>query len=56
MRQLKIITLAVLLLTSFIPLNSFTQVDKKPRVLVLTGIEADPDDTQSLVRFLLYSN
>lgn len=26
------------------------------RVLVLTDIEADPDDTQSLIRFLLYSN
>lgn len=27
-----------------------------PRVIVLTDIEADPDDTQSLVRLLLYSN
>lgn len=26
------------------------------RVLVLTDIEADPDDTQSLIRLLLYSN
>ncbi len=26
------------------------------RVIVLTDIEADPDDTQSLVRLLLYSN
>jgi len=32
------------------------QNSKKPRVLVLTDIEADPDDTQSLIRFLLYSN
>jgi hypothetical protein len=29
---------------------------RKHRVLVLTDIEADPDDTQSLIRFLLYSN
>jgi hypothetical protein len=29
---------------------------KKPNVVVLTDIEADPDDTQSLIRFLLYSN
>lgn len=29
---------------------------KKPNVIVLTDIEADPDDTQSLIRFLLYSN
>lgn len=29
---------------------------EKKRVIVLTDIEADPDDTQSLIRFLLYSN
>ncbi len=28
----------------------------KPRVLVLTDIENEPDDAQSLVRFLLYAN
>lgn len=28
----------------------------KPRVFILTDIEADPDDTQSLVRLLLYAN
>ncbi len=28
----------------------------KQRLIVLTDIEADPDDTQSLVRLLLYSN
>lgn len=28
----------------------------KTRVVVLTDIEADPDDTQSLIRLLLYSN
>jgi len=28
----------------------------RPRVLVLTDIEADPDDTQSLVRLMLYTN
>ncbi|MBB5730768.1 hypothetical protein FHS99_003275 [Sphingomonas prati] len=27
-----------------------------PRLLVLTDIEADPDDTQSLIRLLLYAN
>ena len=30
--------------------------DQKHRFIVLTDIEADPDDTQSLVRLLLYSN
>ena len=29
---------------------------KRPRVVVLTDIEADPDDTQSLIRFLTYCN
>jgi hypothetical protein len=29
---------------------------QKPRVLVLTDIENEPDDAESLVRFLLYSN
>lgn len=32
------------------------QTDQKHRVIILTDIEADPDDTQSLVRLLLYSN
>jgi hypothetical protein len=30
--------------------------DKKHRLIVLSDIEADPDDTQSFVRLLLYSN
>ena len=30
--------------------------DNKRRVLVLTDIENEPDDAESLVRFLLYSN
>jgi hypothetical protein len=30
--------------------------DRKHRLIVLTDIEADPDDTQTLVRLLLYSN
>jgi len=32
------------------------QVNQKNRVVILTDIEADPDDTESLVRLLLYSN
>ncbi|MGC9345040.1 MAG: DUF1593 domain-containing protein, partial [Bacteroidales bacterium] len=32
------------------------QMNQKHRVIILTDIEADPDDTQSLVRLLLYSN
>jgi hypothetical protein len=34
----------------------YAQVIHKNRVIVLTDIEADPDDTQSMVRLLLYSN
>ena len=30
--------------------------NQKNRVIILTDIEADPDDTQSLIRLLLYSN
>lgn len=30
--------------------------EPKPRVIVLTDIENEPDDTQSMIRFLLYSN
>jgi len=56
MRHLKIIALPLLLLTSFVSITTFAQANKKLRVLVLTDIEADPDDTQSLIRFLIYSN
>ena len=56
MRYLKIIALPFILLTSFISITAFAQAEKKLRVLVLTDIEADPDDTQSLIRFLTYSN
>ena len=34
----------------------FAQKSQKPRVVVLTDIEADPDGSQSMVRFLTYSN
>lgn len=40
-------------------LHMFSSVNAqnvKHRVIVLTDIEADPDDTQSLIRLLLYSN
>lgn len=33
-----------------------TQDEQKPRILVLTDIGGDPDDQQSLVRFLCYCN
>jgi len=44
----------------FISLMTFSslygQKTQKNRVIILTDIEADPDDTQSLIRLLLYSN
>lgn len=46
------IFLLILLVSQF----SFAQTTQKHRAIILTDIEADPDDTQSLVRLLLYSN
>ena len=48
----------ILLVSMFFYSYSFAepQVEEKSRVFVLTDIEADPDDAQTLVRFLLYSN
>lgn len=43
------------LLILFIPV-CHAQTKPKLRVLVMTDIEADPDDSQSMVRFLTYSN
>ena len=45
----------VLLLLLLFPVLGIGQ-GKRPRVVVLTDIEADPDDTQSLIRFLTYCN
>ncbi|ULC58462.1 DUF1593 domain-containing protein [Flaviramulus sp. BrNp1-15] len=53
--KIKIYLIVVLLLFGlYTPLQA--QETKKQRVIVLTDIEADPDDTQSLVRLLLYAN
>jgi len=35
---------------------AYAQTNDNHRVIVLTDIEADPDDSQSLIRLLLYSN
>ena len=48
----KILTLIFVLFCTI----SYSQLSSKNRVIILTDIEADPDDTQSLVRLLLYSN
>lgn len=48
--------ISVIVLTLFLPVAASSQVNHKLRVLVLTDIEADPDDSQSMIRFLTYSN
>jgi len=50
-----ILTLILVLSSSFCQFLG-AQVNQKNRVIILTDIEADPDDTQSLIRLLLYSN
>jgi hypothetical protein len=47
-----LITLLLLLLTHSV----YAQPAQKNRVIILSDIEADPDDTQSFVRLLLYAN
>ncbi len=50
-------SLIVLVVTFTIFSQSFfSQTIEKNRLIVLTDIEADPDDSQSLVRLLVYSN
>jgi len=49
-------TLILLILLSLVVQLLPGQDIQKNRVIVLTDIEADPDDTQSLVRLFLYSN
>jgi hypothetical protein len=36
--------------------SALSQSNDRHRVIVLTDIENEPDDAQSMVRFLLYSN
>jgi hypothetical protein len=50
--------LPALLLLSALAFGAATlqAAEQKRRVIVLTDIENEPDDTQSMIRFLLYSN
>src|SRR5216683_2881120 len=56
MKKISMILSVVLLSMFFFSPGILAQVSKKLRVIVLTDIEADPDDTQSMIRFLTYSN
>lgn len=51
---MRTLILFILICCSNISLHG--QMNPKSRVIILTDIEADPDDTQSLVRLLLYAN
>lgn len=48
--------IAILLTVLMLSISLSGQSNNKNRVIILTDIEADPDDTQSIVRLLLYSN
>lgn len=56
MKSFKAIILSGLLFIIISQNGAFAQFDQKHRLVVLTDIEADPDDSQTLVRLLLYSN
>ncbi|HXD79407.1 MAG TPA: nucleoside hydrolase-like domain-containing protein [Puia sp.] len=56
MKKLPLVLLFSAASTLALPSRLIAQVKKKPRVVVLTDIEADPDDTESLIRFLTYCN
>lgn len=52
-------SLSVIIMTAFLIGCTYLTAqtnDEKSRVIILTDIEADPDDTQSLVRLFLYAN
>ena len=53
MRSANFTFLLILILLSAIPTAS---AEPRQRVIVLTDIENEPDDTQSMIRFLLYAN
>ena len=48
--------LSLLVALSVLGFNAEAAVPAKPRVFVLTDIANEPDDTQSMVRFLTYGN
>ncbi|MEM6347140.1 MAG: DUF1593 domain-containing protein, partial [Bacteroidota bacterium] len=53
---MKILTTLSLFLGILLAPSLIAQSAVNNRVIILTDIEADPDDTQSLVRLLLYAN
>jgi hypothetical protein len=47
---------AVLILCMLLCQAVYAEVHQKNRIIILTDIENEPDDTESMVRLLLYSN
>jgi hypothetical protein len=56
MKSKFIVLISIIFLMHVTPASITAQEITKQRLIVLTDIEADPDDTQSMVRLLLYSN
>lgn len=56
MKKIDLKLFATLVAFCFLSLSTINAQQTKKRVIVLSDIEADPDDSQSLIRFLLYSN
>jgi len=56
MKKIVFLSFLIFLLSIHISGNNFPPENEKTRILILTDIENEPDDAQSLVRFLLYSN
>ena len=56
MLRILLATLAVLVSAATAHCEAVPTTSDKPRVLVLTDISNEPDDEESLVRFLVYSN
>ena len=54
MKTLSFLFLAIL--SVHLPQQGYAQTNTKNRVIILSDIEADPDDAQSFVRLLLYAN
>ncbi len=53
---LLLVTTIVFSIKSINAQNNNDFIQEKTRILILTDIENEPDDAQSLVRFLTYSN
>jgi len=56
MNKFKSLIHFIVALLVFSPYWLVAQDNKKLRLIVLTDVEADPDDTESMIRFLTYSN